>query len=308
MNIHAFDLNLLKVFAALFAEGSVTKAAERLGVSQPAASTSLRKLRDALGDPLFVRAGHKLTPTAVALELRPEVEKALTAISGLLDYGTDLDPARLNERFWLSGSDFFSELMMPRLLETIRLSAPNLQIVMVDRVFGTTLDALENGTVDIAFWPDLDMPKWVNRQHLVTTRFEFIARSGNKRLTSAGIGDGEPIPLDLTCDLSHVHFSPDGRTLDDMDLILTKMGRKRNIIATLPTFSAVLATVKGSDVIGTMPSHLIDRLGPHHGITRHPLPVDRADIPLMMLWNRRSDNAPGHRWLRGQIAECFAGL
>lgn len=301
MNIDGFDLNLLKTFDALFAEGSVTKAAERLGVTQPATSAALRRLREAFNDPLFIRAGHRLEPTTVALELRPEVDRALGAVGGMLDFGKHFDPAQLSDTFWLSGSDFFSDLLLPPFLERLRLTAPNVNIVYVDQVFGTTLGALEDGTVDIAFWPKIDMPKWVNRAHLLTTRFELIARKGHQRLASAGIQDGEPIPLDLFCDLSHVHFSPDGRALDEMDHSLARRGRSRRIIATVPTFAGVVSSVLGSDVMGALPIHLVDRIVSHGEVTRHPLPMTRSDIPLMMIWHHRADTSPSHRWVREQL-------
>lgn len=305
MNINTFDLNLLKTFQALFAEGSVTKAAERLGVTQPAASASLRRLRAVFGDPLFVRTGQRLEPTQVALDLRSQVEQTLAGVAGMLELGSVFDPARLDRTFWLSGSDFFSQLLLPKLLERLRLEAPGVKIVFVDQVFGTTLGELENGKVDLAFWPRIDMPKWVSMQYLFTTQFQHIARIGHSRLVSAGIKDGDPIPLDLLCDLAHVHFSPDGRTMDDMDQILAKMGRRRKIHATVPTFSAVIDVVNESDLIGTLPFHTIDALGGRRNFTRHPLAVERPEIPLMMYWHRRAENSLGHRWLRGLVQECL---
>ena len=305
MNINTFDLNLLKTFQALFAEGSVTKAAERLGVTQPAASASLRRLREVFGDPLFVRTGQRLEPTQVALDLRSQVEQTLAGVAGMLELGSVFDPARLDRTFWLSGSDFFSQLLLPKLLERLRLEAPSVKIVFVDQVFGTTLGELENGKVDLAFWPRVDMPKWVSMQYLFTTQFQHIARIGHNRLVSAGIKDGDPIPVDLVCDLAHVHFSPDGRTLDDMDQVLAKMGRRRKIHATVPTFSAVIDVVNESDLIGTLPFHTIDALGGQRNFTRHPLAVERPEIPLMMYWHRRAENSLGHRWLRGLVHECL---
>ena len=305
MNVSDFDLNLLKVFQALYQEGSVTRAAHQLGVTQPAASSSLKRLREAVGDPLFVRVGHRLEPTLFATKLRDDISRAIGIVENMLDHADSFDPSKLEMTFHVSGSDFFTDLILPRLLEDLRLNAPKMKIVFVDQVFGTTLDHLENGRVDIAFWPEIDFPKWVVRKHLVTTRFELIARESHKRLDAAGIGEGDAIPLDLYCDLSHVHFSPEGRTADDIDAILATHGRSRKIICTVPTFAAIVAIVRDSEIIGTLPSHLIDIVQDRENFTRHPLPLKRADIPLAMIWHRRADQSPAHRWLRQEIENCF---
>jgi DNA-binding transcriptional LysR family regulator len=308
MNLLTFDLNLLKVFNALLTEGSTVKAAERVGLSQPAVSAALRRLRDVFADPLFVRAGQRLEPTALAVDLKPDVEQAILLITGMLERGSHFNPSAASGVIRLSGSDFFSELMLPPLLETLRLSAPNLKVVLIDQVFETSLAALENGHVDIAFWPDLSAPKWVNRAFILETRFEFVARAGHPRLVSAGVRDGQPLPLDLACDLAHVHFSPDAITEDDFDAVLARHGRARRIIATVPTFSGVVSIVRNSDVIGTLPVHFTDHLRANEDLTRHPLPLSRPDIPLYMLWHRRADNAPVQAWIREQIKQIFAAL
>ena len=116
-----------------------------------------------------------------------------------------------------------------------------------------------------------------------------------------GIQDGDPIPLDLACDMAHVHFSPDGFTLDDIDAIIERLGRRRRIVATVPTFAGVISIVQHSELIGTVPLHMIDQHAVARTLTRHPLPVERPNIPLMMLWHRRNDRSQAHEWLREQI-------
>jgi len=305
MNINRYDLNLLKTFHALLNEGSTIKASEKLGLSQPAVSAALGRLRHVFNDPLFIRTGQRLEPTAVAVSLRPEIDQVMGALNGIFHQSDLFDPKQAQGNVWLSGSDFFSDLMMPRLLEEIRLEAPQLKIILVDQVFASSLEALERGQVDIAFWPDIRLPNWALSKRLLTTRFEMIARKGHPRLISAGIGDKDRIPLNLLCDLSHIHFSPDGKTLDDLDLILAKQVRERRIVATLPTFSGVVSVVRNSDLIGMLSSHQIDAFGDTRDFTRHPLPIDRPDISLAMLWNRRSEKSPVQAWVREKIARIF---
>lgn len=305
MNINRYDLNLLKTFHALLNEGSTVKAAEKLGLSQPAVSAALGRLRYVFNDPLFIRTGQRLEPTAVAVALRPEIERVMSSLNGIFHQSDLFDPKQAQGTIWLSGSDFFSEIMFPELLDEVRLEAPNLKVVLVDRVFSSSLDALERGQVDLAFWPEMDLPNWTCSQRILITRFEVIARKDHPRLTSAGIQDKQRIPLNLFCDLSHVHFSPDGRTLDDIDGILAKQARKRHIVATVPTFAGVLSVVGNSDLIGMLTTHQIERLGDVRNFTRHPLPVQRPDIPLAMIWNRKSDKAPVQAWIREKIVRIF---
>lgn len=125
-----------------------------------------------------------------------------------------------------------------------------------------------------------------------------VPRGGPRR-------NGAQIPLEQMCDLPHVLFSPDGRTSDDTDTLLKAMGRARRIVATVPTFSGVFSVLRKTDIIGTLPTHLTDIFARLDNITRHPVPVDRPEIDLAMLWHRRNDNAPLHRWLRDQIIECL---
>ena len=229
-------------------------------------------------------------------------------MGALFERDETFDPARINRTLWLSGSDFFIELMMPPLLERLRIEAPGVKVYLVDQVFPTSLQALENGKIDFAFWPDVAFPKWVGSEHLITTRFEFVARKGHPRLASAGVRDGDPLPIDLMCDLAHVHFSPDGHQRDDIEDLLKARGRERNITATLPTFHGVARVTLASDLIGTLPTHFTDCLAERDRLTRHPYPIERPPIPLLALWHRRNDQAPFHLWFRRLMQTCFADL
>ena len=152
----------------------------------------------------------------------------------------------------------------------------------------------------------MPFPIWVNWRHLQTTRFQLAPRRRHPRLEAAGTGNGDPIPLDLMCDLPHVLFSPGGRITDETGDILQALGRRRKIVATMPTFGGVFSILRKTDLLGTLPSHLLDVFEHLDDITRHPVPVDRSDINLAMLWHRRTDNAPLLKWLSLEIALCFS--
>ncbi|GAA3859548.1 LysR family transcriptional regulator [Celeribacter arenosi] len=308
MDLRAFDLNLLRVLDALLREGSTVKAGERIGLSQPAVSAALSRLRAALGDELFVREGQGLVATGYALSLAGELSEALGKIEGILAGPEDFDPSRATQRYVISGSDFFSELLMPALMKRLQHEAPGVVIHMVDTVFESTLEGLRSDHVDLAFLPNIDFPTWCDWEPCFWSPVINIARVGHPRLARLGIGDGDAIPLDLYCDLSHVHFAPTGVYPQDLDAALAGVGRSRHIAATLPTFNAVAQLVAGSDIIGVIPSQMA-RVRARAGlVTRHPQVIDIGTNELRMLWHRRMTTNPAHRWLRGVVRELLADL
>ncbi len=154
MNFATFDLNLLRVLDALFREGSTVKASARLGLSQPAVSSSLSRLRHALDDPLFVRQGNRLVPTDFAENLRHGVQDELNRIELLLSKADAFDPEKAEGHFKISGSDFFAELLMPNLGDLLTRTAPKLRAQLVDLVPDDYLASLERYDADLALIPD----------------------------------------------------------------------------------------------------------------------------------------------------------
>ncbi|OWU86127.1 LysR family transcriptional regulator [Oceanicola sp. 22II-s10i] len=302
MNLSGFDLNLLKVLDALLAEGSTVRAGNRAGLSQPAVSAALSRLRHAFNDPLFVRKGRGLEPTDFARSLETPLRETLERIEDMLAGPGAFDPGTAELSFKLSGSDFFAEMLMPGLGDHVGRVAPRMRVQLVDLVPDNYIDTLERYQVDMALIPRMTFPDWVDHRVIFNSTFTTIARRGHPALAEAGIADGDPIPMDLFCTLNHVLFSPEGRLQAMGDAALHKVGRKRTVAMTLPVFSGVYRAVAGSDLIALIPTALARRVAPAAGLTCHapPMPVDAATICIV--WHRRSTNNPAHRWLREQIA------
>ncbi len=308
MNFATFDLNLLRVLDALLREGSTVRAGARIGLSQPAVSSALNRLRHALGDELFLRRGQGLQPTDFAKSLEIPVRETLDRLEEMLSGMAEFDPAQADVRFKLSGSDFFAELLMPQLAATLSQRAPAMRVQLVDLVPDSYVDTLERYEVDMALIPATTLPHWVDHQPVFRSGFSVIARAGHPRFGHAGLVPGDIVPLDLFCDLGHVLFSPEGKLKALGDAALARVGRERRVVMTLPVFSGVYRAVSESDLIALIPHQLALRIAPIMGleIYRPPMPIDPALI--IMIWHRRSSANPAHRWLRELIAEILLPL
>ncbi len=308
VNLSSFDLNLLRVLDALLQDHSTVRAGARLGLSQPAVSAALGRLRTALGDDLFFRRGQGLEPTHFALSLQADLREALDRIETLIQGADDFDPATSNARFRISGSDFFAELLMPQLAERLQVQAPSMRVHLVDLVPDSYVDTLDRYEVDLALIPMTPLPDWVESHAVFRSSFSVIARKGHPRLQRAGVVPGEVVPIDLFCDLGQVLFSPEGNSKAMGDAALAKVGRERRVVMTMPVFSGVYRAVAGSDLIALLPTALAKRVAGTVGldIYRPPMPVPTAR--LSMIWHRRYSASPAHEWLRNQIAELLSPL
>lgn len=307
-NLSGFDLNLLRVLDALLREHSTTRAADRLGLSQPAVSAALRRLRLSLGDELFFRRGQRLEATQFARDLELPLRDLLDRAEAFLAGPGRFDPAHSEARLRVSGSDFFAELLMPQLAERLRVLAPGMKVHLVDLVPDNNIETLERYEVDIALLPALPLPEWIDSLSVFRSPYLVIARQGNPRLARAGVQAGQVLPLDLYCDLSHVLFSPEGRPDAMGDAALARVGRSRRVVMTLPYFSGVYRAVAGSDLIALLPEPLARHVADDVGLSLYQPPMAVAPSEIVMIWHRRYTSSLPHRWLRGQIGEILTPL
>ncbi len=307
-NLNAFDLNLLRVLDALLRERSTVKAGKRIGLSQPAVSAALARLRLSLGDELFFRNGKVFEPTQFALSLEDPLRNLLAQMEELICGPDAFDPAISDARFHISGADYFAELLMPVLTERLQAMAPSLRTHLVNMVPSKPFDALTIYDVDLVLIPEMDLPDWAEQQRVLKSDFCVIARSGHQRLAGAGVRPGDVIPIDLFCDISHVLFSADGKRQAQGDVALAGIGRQRRVVMTLPVFSGVYRVVAGSDLIALLPVTLARQVAPTVGLDIFLPPVNVPSTQIVMVWHRRMHADPAHKWLRQQIAEILGDL
>ncbi|MGP6087854.1 LysR family transcriptional regulator [Antarctobacter jejuensis] len=302
MNLRNVDLNLLPVLDALLIEHSTVRAAERLGLSQSAVSAALSRLRATFGDDLFVRQGQRIVPTSFALSLQAPLGELLQGAQQLLEGPARFDPARATNSFKLSGSDFYSEMLMPRLAQVFSREAPLMQIQQVDLVPDNYIGTLASEGIDLAIIPRGGFPEWVTSEPVHHSGFVLIARKGQGRLARAGVAAGEVVPLDLVADLTYVLFSPEGKLTGMGDAALARVGRSRRIAMTLPVMSGVLSAVATSDLCAFVPEQLALARAETLGLSLYHLPFHMPRVELHMAWHHRNNSSPAHQWLRAQVA------
>jgi len=307
-NIRTLDLNLLRVFDAMMQHRNVSRTGEALGLTQPAVSAALGRLREHLGDPLFVRVGNRMVPTARAEAIAHPVASALQSLASALDEAVPFDPATATATFTLRGADFFSMRLMPPLAGRLAKEAPGITLRFLDSARGDTLDLLEEGSVDLALEQPMETPPWVYRTLLLPSPFVLIAARDHPAIAAQGIASGDVLPLDLFCDLPHALRSTDGTMSGMTDTALAALGRARRVALVLPHFEAILYAVAQSAMISVVPVQLVAGRFEEMGLSIYEPPL-AIPVPKMQLyWHSRNDKAPPQIWLRRRVLEEVARL
>lgn len=308
MNINALDLNLIRVFDALMVERSVTRAGERIGLSQPAVSAALSRLRHALNDQLFVRRGNDMAPTPRAEELAPLARTALGQIARMVEPAGEIDPASLERQFTVMGSDFVSMLLMPVLATRIRRIAPGVVLHLRDTSIGDVVRRLREDAIDLAIEPALEPQEEVSSQTLFLSPFLVIAAAGHPVLAKAGIAPGAVIPAELYCSLPHALRSVEGGLTGPVDKALATLGLRRRVGLTLPQFEAVAHAVASGGYIAALPAQFAEAVARRLPLEIYRAPVEAPAAEVQMLWHARHDTERTHQWLRDQVVACARDL
>lgn len=300
--MQSVDLNLLEVLDALLQEGSVTGAARRLHLSPPAVSRSLSRLRTATADPLLVRVGRNLTPTAVAVGMRESAHDTLAAARDLLTphaQPSDADLERdLDAVFTVRTGYDAAEAFGPRLVESIQRRAPGVRLRLLGDV--DPIEALRNGSIDLDIGAPVDTgTEPVHRQRLVTDTLVIVGRK-NGRLAER-CGDANPTPEDLAA-VPHVTMSRLGVLRHPLDEYLATSGLTRHVVATAPGFPAVILIADRADLVCLAPHGLSKSLRGAK-LRSWPVPYDLPTLAIEQLWHQRTHTDPAHRWLRARVCE-----
>lgn len=304
MNLAAIDIQLLRVFDAMFVEASTVRAGQRLGLSQPAVSAALGRLRHIAGDALFVREGNRMVPTSRAVELRQPVQLALEHFETAMAAVAGFDPGRSERTFKILGSDYFSNLLMPRLAGLATPIAPAVRLQMLDHPSAEISEQLRQGNIDVAVAPREATPEWVNKQKLHDSHIVCVARKAHPVLVEYGIKPGQRIPPEVFCQIPQVLMSMDGATRGTMDTALSESGLSRRVVMTVPHFQAVALCVASSAMLGNLPVHFAHLSAQWLGLDIFRPPVDPPIVGVFVYWHRRLDQDPANAWLRGLIVQA----
>jgi DNA-binding transcriptional LysR family regulator len=301
MNFAAFDLNLLRVFDALMRERSVTRAGEQIGLSQPAVSAALQRLRDLLDDRLFVRQGNDMVPTPRAESLNSGVRQALSSLELLLGGEKDYDPAKDHRIFTLMGADFFSTLLVPDLIEHLAREKANVSVRFLDSGRGDVDRLLQDDAIDLALEGPLDVPEWIASELLFLSPFKVIIAADHPLVAGGAISIRQPLTIDAVCELKWAIRSINGSLSGMVDDALTKLDRKRNVVLAVPHFHALPACVARSHLAAAVPAQFASRIAASNNLLVFDLPFAVPNPEVRIYWHSRHTRNPAHRWLRQQV-------
>jgi DNA-binding transcriptional LysR family regulator len=309
-DLHRIDLNLLVALDALTRERSVTKAAERAGVTQSAMSHTLRRLRELFDDPLLVRGrgGMLLTPRAEALAV--PLRSGLLTLARSLANPEPFDPAHAKRTFRMVSPDLFDALVLPTLLQRLTQEAPDIDLGVVPTP-KRLADGLETGDVDLAIYPVLLAPDpfdlgtevdpELQTRTLFQDSFRCFARGGHPALS------GRRLTRKAYASLKHVLVSPGGEGPGVVDRALEAEGLQRRIALRVPHFATALEVIRQSDLVLTAPASLA-QLCTAAELASRPAPIDLPNHAITMLWHARFTEDPAHRWLRDLLREVTTVL
>ena len=294
------DLNLLAVFDAVARTGSVTAAAVHLGLSQPAVSHALNRLRATVNDPLFTRSGRGLVPTPGALAMLEPARDLLAGATALLT-PQKFRPETASDVFRLGASDYAVHTLVPDLVLRLRQAAPQatLQILPVG---SQTLRQLESGGLDLSFWGTQAPDRPYHHRTVLQEHYLGVARRNHPIFASSPKG---AVTLSHYLAYPHAVVSQRDPGTNEVDRALTNLGIVRQIGLISHSFTGNMASLRTSDLIANLPSRLC--ASSHlHGLQSFLLPFELPTYTYGLVWHQRTDAAAGHTWLRNLVADCAA--
>jgi DNA-binding transcriptional LysR family regulator len=310
MNFRTLDLNLLRVFDEVMAERNLTRAANNLAMTQPAVSNALKRLRDAVGDDLLVRAGYGVEPTPRALALWPTVRDALVSLRANLA-PSGFDPKIGKHSFVLAMADATAALIIAPLVREIEAMKANITLRVLPLTTRDPRSLLEAGTIDLAigFFPaavaavaqhsmQSDAPDTFHHNQLYDGEYVCVMRKGHPLLAKI---KNARITLDQYCEAHHLLVSFSGRPFGFIDEALAEINRKRAVVLTVNQFFTAGGVVANSDLLTVLPRHFLPSTGMTHSLIALDLPFKSPLVRIDLLWHRHHQNNPAQKWLRELI-------
>lgn len=305
MNFRNLDLNLLKVFDAVMAERNLTRAAERLAMTQPAVSHALKRLRETLGEDLFVRQAFGMKPTSRAEGLWPEVRAILTRLQTLLDPG-EFQPQQEEQTFRIAMADSTAALLLPPLVAQFEETRALANVHVLPLTTRDPRALLEQGEADFAvgYFPGAvaalqaqGSMSVIGQHRLYDSSYVCVMRRGHP------LADAE-LDLDRFCAAHHLLVSFSGRPHGFVDEALTALKRSRRIMLTVNQFFTAGRIVVHSDLLTVLPASFVEATGYKQQLLERPLPMPLSKVHVDMLWHLRSEGRSAQRWMRERLIEA----
>ena len=292
MHLDRLDLNLFLVFRTIYSEGNLTRAARRLHLSQPALSHALARLRERLGDALFVRQGHTMVPTSLARSLIGPVQQALHLLEQGLQQGSQFEPASAERTFRLALRSVLESTVLPGLMQQLATLAPQVSLQVLAPARQELAAELAAGRIDLALDVDLPLPDGILRQRVGADTLVVVAARG--RLCA-------PPSLRQYLQAQHVAVSSrqSGPTVEDM--ALHRRNLQRPIVLRCQHYFAACEVVAAGTLWLTMPHSYAQVVARTLALDIQPLPLALPPLALYLYWHRHLDEDPANRWLRGLV-------
>jgi DNA-binding transcriptional LysR family regulator len=300
VQLRDIDLNLLLVFHQLKLDASVSKAAESLGLSQPAVSNALARLRKILGDELFLRTSRGMESTPFALQLAEPVAEALATLHSALNQRVSFAAASSSRDFRIAMTDIGEIHFLPKLLSAITKSAPQVRLSTVLNTSVNVRDEMEAGTVDLAIGLIPNLKGGFFQRRLFKQRYVCVMSRTHP------LGRKKTLSMKDFAAAEHAVIVAAGTGHGQIDGIIERAGVARNVRLTVPHFAAIGHILAGSELIATVPQALADRIcEPFHLVEfAHPVPL--PEITINVFWHAKFHRDPANKWLRETISLEFA--
>lgn len=301
MRVSSVDLNLLRILNALLEEGSVTRAAKRLGVTQSAVSHALGRLREQLADPLFVRTTRGITPTPRAEALREPIRRGLGTLGDALE-SVRFVPRTAQRTYRVAMTDLLGATILPALSRELASCAPRVDLRVTAAVSGLG-DVFEGGSTDLLVIGAAVPPEapGLFRQRLFDEELVCVVRADHP------VARRGALTLDQFCALSHVLVAPkgeEGRSV--VNLVLSNHGKSRRVALTVPHFLVAPFVVAESDLVLTVAASAARKLSPMLGLRLLAPPIELPRAIYWQVWHERTHHDAGQKWLRGLLAKVCA--
>ncbi|MFB2897055.1 LysR family transcriptional regulator [Aerosakkonemataceae cyanobacterium BLCC-F50] len=296
MNLTGIDLNLLVVFDALMMERHVTRAGERIGLSQPATSNALARLRNLTHDELFVRSRGGLQPTPVAIALAQQIQPALRQIQTALSLGQNFDPKSSDRVFTIGMTDYMEFVLLPRLLETLEKTAPQIKIQIRSGDRQHLLALLDSGQADLICGLFPEQVAWHEEEFLFEEKFVCLCRRDHPLI-------GDSLSLEDYLAVSHLLVSIKEDMVGRVDELLAEQGWKRRITISIPHFLVAPFILARTNLVATLAQRVAKEFADAQNLKSFPCPLPLKGFSVYMRSHRSTLKVATHIWLRATIKE-----
>ncbi|GGE71343.1 LysR family transcriptional regulator [Paenalcaligenes hominis] len=297
MRLRDLDLNLLVIFHQIVVDKSVSGAAENLGISQPAVSNALKRLRAAFNDELFVRTRYGMQPTPYASLLVEPIAQTIDLLNTAINQQDSFDPLKSKKCFYVAMTDIGDIYFLPRLIDTLLTQYPGISVKTL-RSHAGLATSLAEGEIDLAIGLHPELQAGFYQRRLFHHRYVCLCRKDHPLIRL-------PITRENFCHYGHIKITSPGTGHGEIDTIMQHAGLERDIRLEIPHFIAVAHILQNTDLVATVPERFaLSCLGPFN-LRSLPLPIDLPEIAINLFWHSKYHRDPANKWFRQLIFELF---